>query len=247
MLKFALVASGSKGNCCIIKNEQTSIVIDCGSTKTHLSQSFSQLQYDHQTCDALFITHSHSDHISQLKMFDNIATYAKCELDTPRFTKLASLSKTRIGNMNIHEIPLSHDAENTSGFIIEDEHSKIVYITDTGYIKEEYYPLLQGADYYIFESNHDIEMLMATRRPMYVKQRIIGDVGHLCNEDSAYVLNQLVTSKTKEIVLAHLSEEGNSKQKAYAVLKEQLKNNEVVSDTLRIVCASQFGTVRNKL
>ena len=56
--------------------------------------------------------------------------------------------------------------------------------------------------YYIFESNHDIEMLMQTSRPVYLKQRIIGDCGHLCNEDCANIISEVMTPRTKEIVLA---------------------------------------------
>lgn len=246
MLKFALLASGSKGNCCVIKNDNASIIIDCGSSKTHLLQCFEKLQYDYLTCDALFITHTHSDHVSQLKMFDTIPTFARCEVETSHFTMLESFAKTNVKDIHIQEIPLSHDAHNTSGYIIQDEDSKLVYVTDTGYIKEEYYEFLQGADYYIFESNHDVQMLMATRRPMYVKQRIIGDFGHLCNEDSAHILSQLISDNTKEVVLAHISEEGNTKQRAQDVLHYHLQKNEVYREDLRVVCAPQFGIVRNK-
>ena len=70
----------------------------------------------------------------------------------------------------------------------------------------------------MFESNHNIEMLMQTARPVFVKQRIINDMGHLCNEDSAYVLSQVIGDKTKEIVLAHISQEGNHRHDFQALV-----------------------------
>lgn len=243
MMKFALLASGSKGNCCLIRDENCSIIIDCGSTKTHLKQCFQKLQYDPNHSDALFVTHTHTDHISQLKMFNEIHTYARCDLETDHFHSLEALSEIQIQSMKIKEIPLSHDTETCSGYVIESSNRKLVYITDTGYVKEEYYPYLKDADYYIFESNHDVEQLMQTRRPMYVKQRIIGDQGHLCNEDCAELLSQLVSDKTKEIILAHISEEGNDREKALSVLNEALQNSEIDDTKIRKIAAQQFEIV----
>lgn len=244
MLKYALLASGSKGNCCLVKSEDAVIVIDCGATKKYLNECFQRLQFDYHKSDALFVTHTHKDHIAQLKMFQDIKTFARCDLDTDYFTQIEAFEEIQIQSMNIREIPLSHDAGVTSGYIIESQGEKLVYVTDTGYVKEEYIPLLHNADYYIFESNHDVEMLMETSRPIYIKQRILGDMGHLCNEDSAQILSALIGDKTKEIVLAHISEEGNTKTKAVQVLKEVLHQKQIAFDHIKISAAPQFEIVR---
>lgn len=243
MMKFALLASGSKGNCCIIKDEKNSIIIDCGTTQTYLKKCFERLQFDYLQSDALFVTHTHSDHIAQLKMFDSIKTYSKSTLETNHYVPIVNFEEIKIANFTIKELPLSHDAESTSGFIIQNNGCKLVYVTDTGYVKEEYLPMMENADYYIFESNHDVEMLMSTKRPMYVKQRIIGDKGHLCNEDSAHLLAQLVGANTKEIVLAHISEEGNHHQKAKQVLQNILADQQIESSRIKITSAPQFDIV----
>lgn len=244
MIKFALLASGSKGNCCLIKNCETSIVIDCGSTKKYLSTCFERLKFDYHSISALFVTHTHTDHISQLKMFEGIDTYALANLDIDSFYKVEPYDEITLDTLRVKVIPTSHDAKDSCGYVIESSNQKLVYITDTGYINEAIKPYLMNADYYIFESNHDIEMLMATKRPMFVKQRIIGDFGHLCNEDSANVLAELVGKKTKEIVLAHISEEGNSKERAKAVLLDTLQAKQIDTSRLRIISAPQFEIVR---
>ena len=243
MIKFALLASGSKGNCCLIRNCETSIIIDCGSTKKYLNTCFERLKYDYQSTNALFITHTHGDHISQLKMFETIDTYAMSELKTANFYQVKSYDCIELDTLNITIIPTSHDAENSCGYVVESDSEKLVYITDTGYINETIKPYLKNADYYIFESNHDIEMLMATSRPMSIKQRIIGDFGHLCNEDCANTLVTLIGNKTKEIILAHLSEEGNSREKAKTVLIETLVQHGINYQDIRIVSAPQFEII----
>lgn len=241
MMKFALLASGSKGNCCLIKDENTELVIDCGATKRYLTGCFEQLRYNYQNADALLITHTHKDHVAQLNMFKQIPAFSCASLDRADANYVTPYEMLRIGNMNVTILPMSHDCDGTIGFVIENETSKLVYVTDTGYIRDEVKPYIENADYYVFESNHDIEMLMQTSRPVFIKQRIINDYGHLCNEDSAYVLSQVIGDRTKEIVLAHISEEGNHRQLASDTLINQLKRKGLPSDQLTVYAAEQFG------
>ena len=240
-MQFHLLASGSKGNCCVIIHNDSKIVIDCGTTKRYLSASFQSIGFDYQQTDALFITHTHSDHIKQLKMFDQIPTYSSVMLETQHLSIVSPYEELQIKDLNIKVIPLSHDSENTIGFVITSEKEKLVYITDTGYIKEEVKPYLKDADYYIFESNHDIEMLMQTNRPYFTKQRIISDSGHLCNEDSAKILCELIhKQKTKEIVLAHISQEGNTREKAIHCLMKTMQEKQIDQKDIKIYPAAQF-------
>ena len=63
---------------------------------------------------------------------------------------------------------------------------------------------------------------METSRPWLTKQRIASDNGHLCNEDCANALSNIVGTKTKLVCLAHISEEANTKEKALKVNVEKL-------------------------
>lgn len=241
MIKFALLASGSKGNCCIIKDEETQIIIDCGTTKRYLNGCFETLRYDYQTTDALFITHTHKDHVAQLNMFKQIPVYSCAEVERIDAHQVLPYDKIQIKNFSITVLPMSHDCDGTVGYVIESEDSKMVYITDTGYIRDDVKAYIENADYYVFESNHDIEMLMQTNRPVYVKQRIINDLGHLCNDDSANILTQVVGDKTKEIVLAHISQEGNHRELALDTLRKQFAKKNLKSDHMRLHAAEQYG------
>lgn len=240
-MKYALLASGSKGNCCVIEHHNTQIVIDCGSTKRYLTQSFEQLELDYKTSDAILITHTHQDHVAQIKMFNDIPTYATQEIVTDNLFHIEPFEKINCKDFSITVLPMSHDCENTVGYVMECDEGKMVYITDTGYIKNEVKPFIQNADYYVFESNHDIEMLMGTNRPVYIKQRIINDNGHLCNDDAANILSEVIGENTKEIVLAHISQEGNTRQMAYDTMKQTLQRHGVFRDDIRLFPAEQFG------
>lgn len=223
MMRFAMIASGSKGNCFALQDENTVIVIDCGSTKTWLTQSFASLGIAREEIDAVLITHDHTDHIGQLKLMSDRKIYSPVPLSGMKTIPVIPDEPFQIEHLTITPLALSHDAENTVGYIIESWQEKLVYITDTGYIRDSYIPLMKGADYIILESNHDTEMLMHTSRPMFLKMRIAGDSGHLCNEDCAAILKKIVTERTKSVFLAHISQQANTREQALAVSRSALE------------------------
>lgn len=222
-MKFALLASGSKGNCCVIENKDTKVVIDCGTNQKYLKNAFSQIHCEIASLNACLITHTHSDHISALKLFQSLPIYSEEDLGIYSQHMIHEDECFQIKSLKIESIRLSHDVK-CLGYILQDEHEKLVYITDTGYLKEQYYEKIQNADYYIFESNHDLSMLIRSKRPEYVKNRIRSANGHLCNEDCARHLRKCIGDKTKQIVLAHISEEANSRELAKKTLEEALKD-----------------------
>lgn len=245
-MKFTLCCSGSKGNSFVFEENDCRLVIDCGSTKKYLLESYREIGLNINEVDACLVTHHHSDHISQIKIFEDCDIYSAVHIEgIKKFHLLKPSDYFTIKGVKITPIPLSHDAEKTMGFILETSKEKLVYITDTGYINTSYISLLYDADYIILESNHDIEMLMKTKRPHFLKSRIYSDSGHLCNEDCAATLAAIVTQRTKQIFLAHISQEANTQQKALEVSVEELmkKKNEL-NPSLVICAAGQYEIIR---
>ena len=240
-MKVCNFASGSKGNSTLVQTKNHNILIDIGVTTLYIENSLSDIGVDPKSIDIVLITHSHTDHTGGLKVFnkkyhpnvyisDKIIKEAK--LNKEDFNIINSLDD--IKDIKITEVQLSHDVADIKGYIIEEDNSSMVYITDTGYINKNYFDILSNKSLYIFESNHDVEKLMNNPKyPHHIKIRILSDKGHLSNEDSTYYLTKLVGNNTKEIVLAHLSEENNTEELAYNTLKNKLNNN------IRITIARQ--------
>ena len=113
------------------------------------------------------------------------------------------------GDTKITIICTHHDAREPIGFVIEEGCKKFVYITDTGFVRQEYYPLLINADMYAIESNYDVELLWSSNRPFELKKRIDGDYGHMSNEASAILMSKLIGPNTKTIIYAHISDDCN--------------------------------------
>lgn len=246
MMKFVLLASGSKGNSFLLKDDQTMVMIDCGSTKKYLSGCLEQLNVQIDDLDGLVITHDHSDHVSQIRHFRNVSIYSPVEIPDMDVFQVRAMQKFVIGSLAFTPVPLSHDALNTTGYVITNGSEKLVYVTDTGYVNERYLPLMKGADYIILESNHDVGMLMRTRRPQYLKQRICGDEGHLNNEDCAETLNHIVSENTKMIILAHISQQANTREKALETSRNVLlhEHDGRLNENLILSAAGQFEMIR---
>ncbi len=245
MMEFALLASGSKGNSFVIVDEDSKVMIDCGTTKKHLLASLEKTGVRKEELDAVVVTHDHSDHVSQIRHFADTAVYSPVDLPDVDIFAVRPLQQFTIGSLRFTPLALSHDARNTTGYIIESGTEKLIYITDTGYVNRKYFPYLQDADYIIMESNHDVGMLMKTRRPQYLKARIYSDEGHLNNEDCAEVLSSILTPKTKMVILAHISQEANTREKALQATVSVLRQRtDTLHPDLIVSAAGQFEMIR---
>jgi len=241
-MEFYVLASGSNGNCSVIKSKEALVVIDCGMSWEYLFASFCEYDIAIEKADALLVTHLHRDHTRQLDKFDAIKKHVV--FDLPGSEKQEFYQEFKVKDLLILPLAMSHDSPDTTGYLINDGKESLVYITDTGYLSDYNKHYLHNADYYIMESNHDPVMLLNTNRPRWLKRRIMYDDGHLSNIDCAYHLQELVGEKTKEIVLAHLSEEANSPQQALATLYEVFENNGVSLQDIKVTVARQYSGLK---
>ncbi len=243
-MKFEVLSSGSKGNTTFISTNETKILIDCGNTCKYVCEKLKSININPNELDAIFITHTHKDHISGLKVFlhkYNIKVYLteKMLSDLPYVEnyELINTDAILIKDMKIEMIKTSHDAPDARGYIINSNNKSIVYITDTGYINNKYHSMLEDKDVYIFESNHDVELLNNSSYPFALRKRILSDKGHLSNHDSSMYLSKFIGNNTKYILLAHLSEENNTPLLAYNTLIDKLK--ETNKEVNNIIIAKQ--------
>lgn len=237
---FHIIASGSKGNATIIVSNKTVLLIDMGITLTRLEEGLSEINLTKNDITGALFTHDHTDHISGIRFLSPKIMYG-LEGTLPRLCHVANINKPFvIGDFTITPIETSHDATNPCAYLIKDKDSSLFYMTDTGVFLEESLPLIKDPTYLIIESNHDIRMLLNTNRPFELKNRIMSDHGHLCNEDSAIAAVSIIGEHTKEIVLAHLSEEANTPETALEAYQKIFNHFGVSIDKYKIRCANQW-------
>ena len=243
-MKVKVLSSGSKGNTTYVEAGDTKILIDCGNSCKYVTNKLKNMGIDANELTAILLTHTHIDHIKGLKVFlkkKSIPVYVtKGMLDELDFLDdyvVISDSCFSINDIMVNVIRTSHDAPDSVGYVLSSNDRSLVYVTDTGYINNKYFDLLSNHDMYIFESNHDVEMLNNSSYPFRVRQRIFGDKGHLSNYDSSRYLSSFIGNKTKCIVLAHLSEENNTEEKALGELEGRL--NDIDHNVDKIIIAKQ--------
>ena len=240
-MKFNIIASGSKGNATIIRHNNTNILIDMGISLTRLKEGLSEFGLGVEDITAALFTHDHADHISGIKFISPKIQYALRGTLSSTLTHVIELfDPFVIGDITVTAFPTSHDATNPCGFVLEAGNEKLTYVTDTGTFLEESKNIASNPDYLIIESNHDIKMLLKTNRTYELKMRIMSEHGHLCNEDSAITTLELIGPKTKEIYLAHLSEEANTPETALASYMKIFKHFGVNIDKYNVKCANQW-------
>lgn len=245
-MKIVILGSGSKGNSTFIDTGSKKILIDVGFSFKKIKEKLELINVHPAEIDYLLITHDHVDHIYGLFTFLKNAKplliisekiYHEYE-DKIKYNKIHFIEDEMIfDDLFIKSIPISHDSLDAHGFLIESHNTSIVQITDTGYIHKNNLVYLNNKNYYLFESNHDTEMLINGRYPLHLQKRILSDKGHMSNELSSSYLAKLIGPDTKKIILLHLSEENNDPQIALDTINESFKQNNINFDN--ITCASQ--------
>lgn len=232
----SVLASGSKGNSTLITTDRVKILIDAGKNQKYLETALNQINLSLKDIDYILITHTHADHTSALKTIikSHKPTIVLTELMYQDLDYLKNYENIllltdnlELEDLVIENIKTSHDTSDSRGYIVTQGNSSVVQITDTGYLNQKYFKKLQNKTIYIFESNHNIEMLMHGRYPKWLKVRVSSDVGHLSNESSAFYLTKLIGENTKEIILAHLSEENNTPELALETLNNEFAENNI--------------------
>ena len=238
---FDIVNSGSKGNATLVFSKEALILIDMGIAVYTLEDELAKFNKKIEDIDAVFITHNHTDHIKSIKTFSPKKLYAlKGTIPGSLSNVIKPFEKVQIKDFEVFAFPTSHDASNPCGYFIKDKSSTLVYMTDTGVYLSSNTEYIHNPDYLIIESNHDISMELHAHRPMELIQRVLSEHGHLCNEDSAFAALEIIGKNTKEIVLAHLSEEANTPEIALAAYEKIFEYKNVDINKYKVRCANQW-------
>lgn len=237
MLKFSVLASGSTGNCIYVGTEQFSLLIDVGISGKQAEASLQGIGVKPEDLDAILVTHEHSDHIKGIGIMArryNIPIYANAKTWTELESQIGTVKveqqqifetgETReLGDLAIQSFGISHDAVEPMGYCFYHGNKKLSVATDLGYVSDRIKETIRGADAYVFESNHDVELLRMSRYPWSIKQRILSDVGHLSNETAGMALTDILGGQAERVYLAHLSKENNMMDLAKLTVKNILE------------------------
>ncbi len=247
-MRACVFASGSSGNCMLLSEGETHILIDAGISMRRLEASLRQAGLKIGDICGVLITHEHSDHVSGLKMllkYYDLQLYAPHTVAArlcgflPEAEEQMHLIRVgalfEIGALRIRAFHTPHDTDESVGYRVEGE-SVFALATDMGTVTEEVLHGLSGAEAVLIEANHDRDLLLNGSYPLHLKRRILSERGHLSNADCAVLAKKLADTGTRTVILGHLSKENNRPELALRESEKLLEGSGV-----QLCCAPAYG------
>jgi len=233
------LASGSKGNCVFVSNEDTAVLVDAGLSGIETQRRLAAVGESPERLKAIIITHEHTDHVKgagilsrrfDIPVYITQDTYRGCKA----LGKIEHLKFFECGNafeideLVVNPFSISHDARDPAGITLSYAGKKIGIATDLGIATNLVKSHLHQSNALYIESNHDPEMLVKGPYPWHLKQRIKSRTGHLSNQETRDLVAEILHEGLSHLVLAHLSEENNCPDKAAKEVAKGLNGSDTV-------------------
>ncbi len=237
-MKIDILASGSKGNCIALTSGEHTILIDAGIAKTKIEKRLLDVGVRPHHIQAILVTHAHGDHIKGLPLANKYripvwASKGEWQAISGVDDELRFIADTTYGVYDIFELGglvimpfgVHHDAYEPLGYTIEDirTQERACVVFDTGKVDADMLESMTGCNTYIIESNHEPDMVAEGGYPDSIKARILSDLGHLSNEQTAAALQQLIQGEGERIILTHLSSHNNLPTLAEMTVRQALQ------------------------
>lgn len=234
-MRFISIASGSSGNCIYVGTNGTHILVDAGISARRIENGLSEVGVRPSELTAICVTHEHSDHIRGLGILARkygIPIYATGgtireirktktlgEYPEELLTPIMPDVDFTVGDVTVKPFHIDHDAADPVAYRLQAEGKSFAIATDLGHFNQYTIDHLLDLDAVLLESNHDLRMLETGPYPWYLKRRIMGDFGHLSNENAGRLVNHILNEKLRYILLGHLSKENNLPELAYETVR----------------------------
>jgi phosphoribosyl 1,2-cyclic phosphodiesterase len=227
-VRFASLGSGSRGNATLIEYAETCLLLDCGFTVKETELRLQNFNKSPADLAAIVVTHEHSDHIKgvgalarkyKLPVYMTSGTYQSGRFGNLTTLNLINSHKSfQINQITVHPIPVPHDAREPCQFVFQNGKKRLGVLTDLGsitpYVRQQY----TGLDALLLECNHDPDLLREGPYPYPLKQRILGDYGHLSNAQAAQLLGAIDIDSLQHLVVSHISQQNNTVEHVSAEL-----------------------------
>jgi phosphoribosyl 1,2-cyclic phosphodiesterase len=217
-VRFAVLGSGSRGNGTLIASNDTYVLVDCGFSLRETERRLARLGIGAEQLSAVLVTHEHADHVHgvgllsrryNLPVYMSSGTLRGMRKPVDATGVVACGQQLDIGDLRIDVVSVSHDALEPTQFVFSDGRRRFGVLTDLGSYCPRILESYQGLDALMIESNHCRDMLARGHYPVFLKQRVGGNVGHLNNHQAASLVSELGWQDLQHLVLAHLSSKNN--------------------------------------
>lgn len=222
-MRFAVLGSGSQGNGTLIVSGDTIVLVDCGFSLRETERRLALLGVSAAQLSAVLVTHEHADHVHGVGLLSrryNVPVYLsrgtlrgmRKPVEPAGF--LAANETLQLGNLSVTAVAVSHDALEPLQYVFTDGRRRFGVLTDLGSYDGALLDSYHSLDALLIEANHCRDRLARGPYPVFLKQRVGGNYGHLNNHQAASLVSELGWRNLQHLVLAHLSSKNNLPQLA---------------------------------
>lgn len=250
MFQTSVLASGSKGNCLLVRSRDTGIILDAGISMKRIWEAMDALNIPRSLVKAVIVSHEHSDHTRsagaisrslKVPLYISPDTYAYSSHKLGRVDERLQYFEAGVdflvGDILVQPFRSSHDAVDSCNFAFVHDDRKLGVAIDLGYFSKLTLLKLSEVNTLILESNHDLQMLMDGPYDWNLKKRVKSEHGHLSNEQAVGLLSQIHHPGLKNLILAHLSETNNHPDLARRIMADYLAS---IRSEIRLFLADQY-------
>jgi phosphoribosyl 1,2-cyclic phosphodiesterase len=220
MVEICALASGSNGNAYYIGNEKEAILIDAGISRRQLLKRMRTMHLDINKIIAVFISHEHTDHVrgfrslcetQPLPGYISTKTYGNVRKNyLPDKVHLFNPGDSvQLQSIVIHSFTKQHDAGEPCSFRIEIDGYSIGVMTDLGIACANVKEHFAKCHAVFLETNYDDDMLRDGPYPLYLKNRVSSNKGHLSNKQAFELVSGSAGEQLSALLLSHISADNN--------------------------------------
>lgn len=206
-IEIQVIASGSTGNCYLLKGVENNLLIECGIPFKKIRTS---LYKELAKVSGVLVTHEHKDHCKSVNDFTDLGftVYAsQGTLDSVEIEKrynttvIKAQKRIKIDEWDVVPFKTEHDCAEPLGFLILNTITKerLVFITDSYYVEYTF----DNLDYVMIECNYEMAYVEKHMDEIPHSYRLLNS--HMSYENCLEFLKANDLSKVKKIYLLHLS------------------------------------------
>lgn len=256
-MQIHTLASGSSGNSALISGGGSHILLDAGISCRKITTRLNEAGVSAMNLSGLLVTHTHSDHICGITVLSKrcrLPIYLSKEAGEDLLRKIPTLDDSllhavapgeafRVGEMEVRAFATPHDAPGSMGYRFEADGKRAAVVTDLGYLSDSVVEALTDIDLAVVEANHDVDWLRTGPYPYYLQERVLGRYGHLSNELCGQLAIRLAKTGASKLILAHLSAENNSPERAWETVSCMLKTAQCCDTRLYVAPRDELSEV----
>lgn len=234
-MELQIIGTGSSGNAYVLRAGGSALLLDAGLPIRQLIRAVP----DWKCLDGCLITHEHGDHAKSAEAVAQMGVKTYCSAGTAEAIRsdgcltplnaVQMLSAISVGEFTVLPFETQHDAAEPCGYLIRHDPTGEVslYATDTYYLKHTF----PGVHYWIVECNYIDEVIDGQQEDGELTAALRHRLkkSHMSFRRLLDALRANDLSKTRTIVLVHLSDERSDERAMVKAVKEVTGLEEVIA------------------